>query len=159
MVRDAVAADTIRVFVGADRSQLLGLRVLEHSIRRHTAARIELHPLIDVPSREPRDPRQRKRTGFSFARFLIPGLCDHKGKALYLDADMLVFRDIRTLWETPFDGAKVVVQEPLTEEQARRGKDDAARRTRQCAVMLLDCERLDWDVHVRAAHVRAVPAA
>lgn len=134
---------TIRVFVGADRSQLLAVRVLEHSIRRHTSSAVEVHPLVDVPQREPKDPLQRKRTGFSFARFLIPSLCAHRGRALYLDADMLVFSDLRQLWDTPFDGAKVVVQEELAR---REPAGDRRPRRRQCSVMLLDCERLDWDV-------------
>jgi lipopolysaccharide biosynthesis glycosyltransferase len=142
-------ADPIRVFVGVDRSQVLAVDVLEHSIRRHTSARVEVHPMLDVPARDAKDPRQGKRTGFSFARFLIPALCQRRGKAIYLDADMLVFSDLRRVWDLPFEGAKIVIQHDLTPEQAdtaAKREGAPAQRRRQWAVMLLDCSRLDWDV-------------
>ncbi len=146
--RDVAGDDeVVRVFVGTDRSQLLAVRVLAHSLRRHTGARVEVTPLLDVVPRDAKDPAQRRRTGFSFARFAIPALCERRGRAIYLDADMLVFGDITELWRLDFGGAKVIVQEDLTPEQARPTKPGApARRIRQWAVMVLDCARLDWDV-------------
>jgi Glycosyl transferase family 8 len=137
----------VRVFVGTDRSQLLALKVLEYSIRRHTDLPVEVHPMLDLPLPEPKDPRQRKRTGFSFARFAIPQLAGHRGRALYLDPDMQVFKDIRSLWSLPFDGAKVIIQDHIPDEaQEREGKAGAPKeRIKQTAVMLLDCDALDWD--------------
>lgn len=140
-------ADPIRVFVGADRSQALAVRVLEHSIRRHTTAAVEVVPMIDLDVPTPRDPRNGQRTGFSYSRFCIPELAGYQGRALYLDADMQVFRDIRELWEIPFDGCKVVIQEALPEDATQPEKTGApGERIKQCSVMLLDCARLDWDI-------------
>jgi hypothetical protein len=137
----------VRVFVGADRSQALAVRVLEHSIKRHTELAVEVHPMIDLPIRAPKDPLNGQRTGFSFSRFCIPQLAGRRGRALYMDADMLVFRDIRELWEIPFDGAKVVIQKEVKFQEETTGKPGApAVRRKQCAVMLLDCARLDWDI-------------
>lgn len=139
--------DAVRVFVGADRSQQLAIRVLEHSIRRHTSAAVEIIPMVDLPTPEPRDPRNRQRTGFSFSRFCIPALCDYRGKAIYMDADMQVFKDIRGLWELPFDGAKVLVQQEVKHTERTLSKFNAPRvRKKQCAVMLLDCGNLDWKI-------------
>jgi hypothetical protein len=139
--------DTIRVFVGADRSQLLAVSVLEYSIRRHTTARVEVVPMLDLPVPQPKDPRNGQRTGFSFSRFCIPSLAGYQGKAIYMDADMLVFRDIRELWEIPFDGAKVVIQKEVKFQEQTTAKAGAPKkRKKQCAVMLLDCARLDWKV-------------
>ena len=140
-------ADPVRIFVGADRSQLFAVRVLEHSIRRHTDLPVELTSMHDLALPEPRDPRNWARTGFSFARFAIPALCGHAGRAIYLDADMLVFGDVAELWHMPFDGAKVIVQEELTGGEGRPAKPGATRRRRkQCSVMVLDCGALDWRV-------------
>jgi len=135
--------DPIRIFVGADRSQALAIRVLEHSIRRHTRGPVELTPMIDLDVPVPKDPKQRQRTEFSFSRFCIPKLAGYQGRAIYMDADMLVLCDIRELWELPMYSHKVLVQEELEEDEAIR---KGGRRIKQCAVMLLDCQRLDWDI-------------
>jgi lipopolysaccharide biosynthesis glycosyltransferase len=138
----------IRVFVGTDTSQLLAVKVLEYSIKRRTDAAVEVVAMCDLPIREPKDPRQRQRTGFSFSRFAIPELAQYTGKALYMDADMLVLRDIRELWQIPFGQAKILIQKPLEQGQSQTtGKAGAPKvRIRQCAVMLLDCGQLSWKV-------------
>ena len=140
--------ESVRVYVGADRSQLLAVKVLEHSIKRHTKLPVEVHAMVDLPVRVPKDPLNWQRTGFSFSRFCIPELAGYQGKALYLDADMLVFTDIADLWNIPFDGAKVIIQEDLPEErqQTNQKKGAPAKRVKQCAVMLLDCDRLPWKI-------------
>lgn len=140
--------EVIRVFVGTDRSQLLAVPVLEHSIKRHTDAKVEVIPMLDLPVPTPKDPRNRQRTGFSFSRFCIPKLAGYRGKAIYMDADMLVFQDIRELWNIPFDGAKVVIQKEVKHEDVTLNKIGAPKkRKKQCAVMLLDCGQLDWDIN------------
>lgn len=139
--------DVIRVYVGTDRSQVLAVPVLEYSIKRHTTAKVEVIPMLDLPVPTPKDPRNGQRTGFSYSRFCIPKLAGYKGKAIYMDADMMVFKDIRELWNIPFDGAKVVIQKEVKFEEVTTQKVGAPKkRKKQCAVMLLDCERLDWDI-------------
>lgn len=139
--------EVIRVYVGTDRSQLLAVSVLEHSIKRHTDANVEVIPMLDLPVPTPKDPRNGQRTGFSYSRFCIPKLAGYDGKAIYMDADMLVFSDIRELWNIPFDGAKVVIQQEVKfEEQTTQKEGAPKKRKKQCAVMLLDCERLDWNI-------------
>lgn len=127
----------IRVYVGSEEAQMLSVKVLEHSIRRHASMSVEVFPLhrADITFAQPKDPKNWPRTPFSFQRFTIPQLAGHQGRAIYLDSDMLVFRDIRELWTLPFDGADLL---------AARSADHTARRP-QFSVMLLDCERLKWD--------------
>lgn len=135
-----------RIFVGSDRSQLLAVKVLEHSIRRHTDLPVSVRSMHDLVLPTPRDVRQSGRTGFSFSRFAIPELADRTGRAVYLDADMLVFRDFRELFDLPFEGAKVVIQKEVP-DIAQQAKDGAPpKRIKQCSVMLLDCAALDWRV-------------
>lgn len=139
--------EVIRVYVGVDRSQLLAVPVLEYSIKRHTTAKVEVIPMLDLSVPEPKDPRNGQRTGFSYSRFCIPKLAGYKGKAIYMDADMLVFHDIRELWEIPFDGAKVIIQKEVKFEEVTTQKVGAPKkRKKQCAVMVLDCERLNWSI-------------
>lgn len=140
-------SDPIRVYVGADRSQQLAISVLEYSIKRHTTAEVQVIPMVDLPVPKPRDPRNGQRTGFSFSRFCIPKLAGYRGRAIYMDADMLVFGDIRELWDIPFDGAKVVIQKEVKFNELTTGSAGAPQqRIKQCAVMLLDCGRLDWNI-------------
>ena len=138
----------IRVFVGADRSQQLAINVLEYSIQRHTTAPVEVIPMIDLPVPVPKDLRNSQRTGFSYSRFCIPKLAGYSGRAIYMDADMQVFKNIMELWELPFNGAKVLVQQDVKHLDVTMAKDNAPKtRIKQCAVMLLDCSRLDWDIN------------
>jgi lipopolysaccharide biosynthesis glycosyltransferase len=139
--------DKVRVFIGADRSQALAVKVLEHSIKRHTTRDVEVVPMVDLPIRQPKAPKNFPRTGFSYSRFCVPKLAGYKGKALYLDADMLALKDIAGLWDTPFDGAKVVIQSEIKHECETTGKEGAPRRRlKQCSVMLMDCGHLRWDL-------------
>src|SRR5207237_1121984 len=126
----------IRLFVGTDSTQRLAARVLEYSIKCHSSMSVDFVPMCDVPVPLPRDPRNRPRTGFSFARFLIPSLCGYQGRAIYLDADMLVFDDISKLWDLPLGEAGVLCAEQPTDKG----------RIRQYSVLLLDCARLPWRI-------------
>ena len=65
-----------------------------------------------------------------------------------MDADMLVFSDIRKLWEIPFDGAKVVIQKEVKHTDKSMVKEGSPQeRKKQCAVMFLDCKNLKWDIN------------
>ncbi|MBS7457942.1 hypothetical protein [Coralloluteibacterium stylophorae] len=130
-------ADPIRIFCGADRSQQLPFRVLSHSIRRHTARAVEIAIIDNALAPAVDDPRYAPYTEFSFGRFAIPAMCGHAGHAVYMDSDMLVFRDIGELWDTPLDGARIAIE---------IGSRDQADWGKHAAVMLMDCARLPWRV-------------
>lgn len=141
----SVPEQPVRVYVGTDRSQEIAFRVLGASIRRRTRLQVEVHSLGGLNLPQPPDPAHRARTGFSFARFAIPELAGRSGRAIYLDADMLVLKDIAELWNLPLGEAKAACQEELPEGIARTAPVPGARRRKQCSVMVLDCARLDWD--------------
>lgn len=128
----------IRVYVACTDSEMLAVRLLEYSLKKHTSMSVSVTPLhrVGIPVPIPKDPANHARTPFSFQRFLIPQAAGRRGHAVYLDADMQVFQDFRELWTTPMDGADLLaVQEP---EESGRGP--------QFSVMLLNCERLDWSI-------------
>jgi hypothetical protein len=128
----------IRVYVGSQEAQMVPVKVLEHSIRKHTERAVEVFPLhharIEFPV--PRDVRNRPRTPFSFQRFYIPRLAGYRGRAIYVDSDMQVFRDIGEIWSLPFDGADLLSAWELAESSRRP----------QFSVMLLNCDALRWDL-------------
>lgn len=136
--------DPLRIYVGCAEHDLPAMRVLEHSIVEHSSVPVRVVPMVDLPVPRPRHRRNRPRTGFSFSRFLIPELAERRGRAVYLDSDMLVFGDVAELAEMPFDGHAIL----CTEQRAPARWEDHTkfRPGPQFSVMVLDCEALDWDV-------------
>ncbi len=138
----AEGRESIRVYCGADRSQQLAFLVLADSIRRHTRRAIEIRSIDNGDAPAVADPRHAPYTEFSFARFAIPELAGRRGRAIYLDSDMLVFADIGELWDTPMQGVQVAIEIGSRSDVAQT----AHARNRHAAVMLLDCAALEWDV-------------
>lgn len=136
----------IKIFVASTLSEWLPMKVLEFSIKETTSYPVEVSAIYTfcrtIPV--PQAIKNRPRTPFSFQRFLIPELCDYSGKAIYLDADMQVFRDITELWNHDFFGCDL--QTVHEAKQGRRG---------QFSVMLLDCESLGWDIEQIVADLDA----
>ena len=136
----------IKIYLGTQIEQSLAVAVLSHSIRKHTQALVEITPLyeavatagIQIPT--PHQPHLRPRTPFTFQRFAIPALCNHQGRAIYLDSDMLVFQDINILLQQPFTTAQGTADHLLSVPEPA-----SSNRPPQYSVMLLNCEQLDWD--------------
>jgi len=133
-----IQPETVAVYFGSQKEQMLAVRVLEYSIKRHTALEVNVYALFDndiiIPL--PRDPDNQPRTPFSFQRFIIPELNGHTGKAIYIDSDMQVFADIAHLWNRDFNGNQVLSAYEV----------NASSRIPQYSVMLIDCESLGWEI-------------
>src|SRR6185295_15933969 len=93
------------VFIGADPRQPLAYSVLQHSIRVNSSQPVSITALqLDqLPI------HRRGLTEFTFSRFLVPYLCGFRGKALFLDADMIVTGDIADLFEIADHASSVLV--------------------------------------------------
>lgn len=124
-----------RIFIGADETQMLGARIFEYSVRRYASMSVRFEVIDNAGLPTPADPARRARTGFSFCRFKIPALCGHRGRAVYVDADMQVFTDIRDLWTRDMGDSWLLYSELSGSEG----------RIPQYSVMLLDCAKLSWD--------------
>jgi hypothetical protein len=87
---------TLRVLIGYDPRQPLAYNVLQHSIIANASRAVSVTPLVlsTLPI------KRRGLTEFTFSRFLVPYLCGYEGKALFLDADMVVTGDIAELFAT-----------------------------------------------------------
>ncbi len=89
-------AEKIRIAVGTEPRTEIARKVLEFSIRSHTKSKVEFYPLFgeDFDNRG----KHGEGTGFSLLRFSLPEKFSYQGKVIYLDADMLVLKDIAELW-------------------------------------------------------------
>jgi hypothetical protein len=95
----------LRVFIGYDPRQPLAYNVLQHSIFKNSSEPVSITALkLDqLPV------KRRGLTEFTFSRFLVPYMCGFRGKALFLDADMLVTGDIAELFAIPDWASPVMV--------------------------------------------------
>ena len=133
MTEASSSDEPARIYIGTDPSQEIARKLLEFSMRRHTTMPLVFDTMASVRWPRPKDPRMQPRTEFSFHRFAIPQLAGYHGRAAYVDADMLVFRDLRELWSIPFADATVL-----------HAPSSDPKRPKQFSVMLLDCDRLRW---------------
>lgn len=106
-------------------------------MKETASAPVSLHSIqsFNRPIPMPASIENRPRTPFSFQRFLIPELCGFAGRAIYLDADMLVFRDIGEVW-----------RQDLTACDLQTVMDAKKGRRKQFSVMLLNCQTLQWNI-------------
>lgn len=95
----------MRVFIGFDARQPIAYHVCRASVERYAKGRVQVEPVrLDwLPI------TRRGLTDFTFARYLVPWLCDFNGPALFLDADIVVRADVRELLDVADPRAAVSV--------------------------------------------------
>lgn len=113
--------------MGTEPKQWLASEVLRYSILKRTKADLDFQELKYLPIKL----NIPMYTGFSIYRYAIPELCNFQGKAIYLDADIVVASDLLDLWN--------LSGKPALARSMRQGEAEAGRYT---SVMLLDCEKL-----------------
>ena len=129
----------IRVFIGTEPAQRLACEVLKHSIRARTSQPVEFTEIGQ-------DYGLPQQTGFSFSRWSVPELVGFRGRAIYMDADIVVLSDIAALAALPLD-------EPI-QVRARPTADNRYFTS----VMLMDCDYLPyWKFSDLLAEVRSMP--
>ena len=143
----------IRIFIGYDPNETVAYHVLAHSIMRRSSVPVSITPLMlkQLPMTRPRDVHQS--TEFSFSRFLVPYLCDYKGKAIFMDCDLLFRMDIANLWKQTSDkeAAVSVVKHNYTpkSEKFLNQKNYGYAKKNWSSLMLFNnekCTSLTFDV-------------
>ncbi|ERL54691.1 glycosyltransferase [Psychrobacter aquaticus] len=119
--------DIIRVFVGCDPNNcdLEQMMVLDYSIHKHTSVPVKI-----VWMQLSHDPESywysnpetgegwdtsKWSTPFSGFRWAIPEYCNHSGRAIYMDADVVILDDLAKLWQHPIDKQAVVAAKTNTD--------------------------------------------
>jgi len=141
---------TVRVFIGSGEASRLERKTLIHSLRAHSRRDLDVyvfngtHNAIErndappVPAPLPLAIKYRNVTEFSNYRFLIPEICGHQGRAIWLDSDTVCLADIGELFDVPMDGHDFLA----------RADADTARGSPAFAlsVMVIDCGRCRFDL-------------
>ena len=118
----------IRIFIGCapDGADAESQATLEHALRSRASAELDITWM--VANREPGSlwsgwDMRRWATPFSGFRWAVPEACGFKGRAIYMDSDLIVLGDIGELWET----------------ELMRGQVAAVRGPSRFCVTLWDC--------------------
>jgi hypothetical protein len=125
----------LRVFVGVDERQPIAYTVAQHTLTQNSSVPVGVTPLIQkqLPV------KRRGLTSFTYTRYLPPYLCDYKGYALFMDADVIVRGDIAQLpWFTPDLPAVSVVKHEWVSMGDAGNVNVMFERN---AVMLFNCEK------------------
>jgi len=114
--------NTIKIFIASEPGNEKAEQTLEWSIRNTTSGPFEITWMTDAldswkgwnTGRDNRNQNSGKgwKTNFSCFRWAIPELCNFSGRAIYLDVDQLVLKDIREMWELDLRGANCLTIRP-----------------------------------------------
>ncbi len=119
------------VMIGTEVEQCLATEVLKWSIESNTFLTVRY---VDGDSiSRALFARGDSGTPFSFQRIFLPELAGHKGRGLYFDSDMLVFKDVFELFNTDMQGQVLMGCAPTP-----------GRRT-QFSVFLVDNAKASWE--------------
>lgn len=136
----------VRVFIGSGEASVIERKTLIHSLRKNTRRPLDLyvfngtHNAVEhndeSPQLAPMSLRVKYQnfTEFSLYRFLIPQLCEHKGRAIFLDSDMVCLADVGELFDMPMDGAAM---------KCVKAYGDNKWGT---SVLLMDCSKCSFDL-------------
>jgi lipopolysaccharide biosynthesis glycosyltransferase len=141
--------ERVVVFIGSGEASLLERKTLIYSLRKHTQRELDIyvfngtHNAIELndgkPFLAPMSLRVKYRniTEFSNYRFLIPEISNYRGKALWLDSDMICLSDIGELFDTSMNGCDFLAKREAYTDQGWG-----------LSVTLIDCEKCRFDLEV-----------
>ncbi len=136
----------VRVFIGSGEASLLERKVLVHSLRKNSRRELDIwvmngtHNALErnddppIPAGLPLHLKYRSLTEFSLFRYMIPQWCNHEGRAIYLDSDMIALGDIGELFDAPMGDYDVLCKRAYKENEWGT------------SVLLIDCSRARWDL-------------
>lgn len=136
----------LRIFIGFDSREAECSDVLAYSLRAHSSVPLDIRylKLAELDFDRPGDPLQS--TEFTYTRFLVPSLCGYRGKAVFMDCDMLALGDIKELDDLPMDGLalRVVKHDYAPAETVKMdGKAQTTYpRKNWSSLMLMNCAEL-----------------
>jgi lipopolysaccharide biosynthesis glycosyltransferase len=134
---------TLVVYIGTEEDQLIPQKVLEYSIRKNATRPVEVRAVKQEVERV-------GGTNFGFVRFTVPQLNNYQGKAIYLDADQLVFTEINELADLLDDEHSIAL---VNQPKGTFGAKPVGQHN-QTSVMAMDCAKLrDWNPDTMFQHV------
>ena len=131
----------LRIFIGWDSRFPEPADVLRYSLIKYSSIPLEIRylKLTELGIDRVYDPLAS--TEFTYSRFLVPHLCGYRGKAVFMDNDMLALADVKELDELPMDSLR------LARGQTRLSADDDGEDVRLPADVLSAQELVEPDDH------------
>lgn len=138
--------DPVRVFIGSGEASRIERKTLISTLRKHCSRELDIwvfngtHNAIErnaeppVLAPLPLHLKYRNYTEFSLYRFLIPQLCGHAGRAIWLDSDIISLGDIAPLFDRDMQGADLLA------------KPDYGEQRWATSVVLFNCETCRFDL-------------
>jgi lipopolysaccharide biosynthesis glycosyltransferase len=142
--------EKIRVFIGSGEASTIERKVLIHSIRKNTPSLVEInvfngtHDTLETDDNPPvrinmsLRAKYKNFTEFSNYRFLIPALCNFKGRAIFIDSDTICLDDMGKLFYQDMADYDVLAK---GDAYGKMGTDRWA-----LSVMLINCEKCHFDL-------------
>jgi lipopolysaccharide biosynthesis glycosyltransferase len=136
----------LRIFIGFDKREAECADVLAYSLREHASIPLEIQylKLSELDFGRALDPLQS--TEFTYSRFLVPHLCDYRGKAIFMDCDMLCLGDIKELDDLDMSGYALRVvkhdHRPLAKTKMDGRVQTTYPRKNWSSLMIMNCARL-----------------
>lgn len=136
----------LRIFIGWDSRFPEPADVLRYSLIKHASIPLDIQylKLDELKLNRRHDPLAS--TEFTYSRFLVPYLCNFRGKALFLDNDMLCLGDIREIDNLDMQPyALRVVQhdyQPANTIKMYGCPQTSYPRKNWSSMMLMDCSKL-----------------
>ncbi|TWT30855.1 glycosyltransferase family protein [Blastopirellula retiformator] len=138
----------VRVFIGSGEASCLERKTLIHSLRKTCSRELDIyvfngtHNSIERNDEEPvlaNLPlwiKYQNFTEFSNYRFLIPEICGHEGRAIFLDSDMVCLSDIAEFFDQPMNGHDMLAKAEAYQGESCWGMSQ----------ILFDCSKCRFDV-------------
>jgi len=152
-------SEPVRIFIGSGVASLLERKVLIYSLTKHAARPLDIrvfngtHDALErngdppAPVGLPLEVKYRNVTEFSNYRFCIPALCDHAGRAIWLDSDTVCLADISELFDAPMSRGAVLARPDAY--------GDAGEERWGLSVSLYDCSRCRFDLQKHFDEIRS----
>lgn len=138
----------VRIFIGSGEASRLERKTLIYSLKKHSRRPLDIavfngtHNTIEREGKSPvvapmsLDVKYRNLTEFTHYRWLIPQLCGHQGRALWLDSDIIALCDIGELFDLPMENHALLARPAGEHGSGRWG----------LSVVLFDCARCRFDL-------------
>lgn len=135
----------MKIFIGYDSVETVAFHTLVQSIINYAKEPVEIIPLkLTMLPEYTRQRLPEQSNEFSFSRFLVPYLCGFKGKALFMDCDMMFRADPKELFDLMEDNKSVMVVKheytPKTKTKYLGAIQYQYPRKNWSSVMLFNCE-------------------
>ena len=136
----------LRIFIGWDSRFPEPADVLRYSLLKFASIPLEIRylKLSELGLSRAYDPLAS--TEFTYSRFLVPHLCNYRGKALFMDNDMLALADVKELDDLPMEGLALRCvhhdYRPTETVKMYGAVQTSYPRKNWSSLMLMDCAKL-----------------